>query len=174
MTDDAPPFEYLRKIVSGAVLFLDEGGRLLIVNPTYKSRWEIPGGLAEQGESPARAARREILEELGLDREPGRLLCVEWRPPIPRGVGAGLDGLHFIFEGGVLTSEEIASIRLPADELAEYAFLELEEALGRLPSRLGARVTAAMNVAPGDAPVYLEAGKVHAGAPSAHEVDRRS
>ncbi len=161
MSGDGLPFEYPRKIVSGAMLILDERGRVLVVNPTYKTPWEMPGGLAEQGESPARAARREVREELGLDREPGRLLCVEWRPPIPREVGAGLDGLHFIFDGGVLTAEEIGSIRLQREELSEYAFLEASEALERLPARLAARVSAALGVGEGDAPVYLEAGVEH-------------
>lgn len=156
--DDELPFEYPRKIVSGAVLFLDERGRLLIVNPTYKAHWEIPGGLAEPGESPALAARREVAEELGIKRPPGRLLCVEWRPPIPRGVGAGLDGLHFIFEGGVLSDEEVDAIELQEEELAEFVFLEPEEALARLPGRLAARVQAALEVESGAAPVYLEAG----------------
>jgi 8-oxo-dGTP diphosphatase len=160
MSDDAP-FEYPRKIVSGAALLLDQAGRLLIVNPTYHSRWEIPGGLAEQGESPSAAARREIAEELGLRIAIGPLLCVEWRPPIPRGPGEGLDGLHFIFEGGVLSEEAIASIRLQEDELAEYALLPPAEALERLPLRLAARVSAALSARPAGPPVYLEAGSEH-------------
>jgi hypothetical protein len=30
--------------MSAGVLFFDEAGRLLIVEPTYKPNWEIPGG----------------------------------------------------------------------------------------------------------------------------------
>ncbi|BFO17000.1 hypothetical protein SHKM778_33880 [Streptomyces sp. KM77-8] len=40
----------------------------------------LPGGTIEsdEGESPREGARRETLEEIGLDREPGRLLVVDW------------------------------------------------------------------------------------------------
>ncbi len=159
------PFDYPRKIVSGAVLFLDEAGRLLIVNPTYKPRWEIPGGLAEVGEPPAAAARREVAEELGIQLEPGALLSVEWRPPMATGNAAGLDGLHFIFCGGVLDASDIARIQLRLDELSEFAFLPPEEAMSRLPSRLAARVRAALSVWPDGPTVYLEAGIEHGASP---------
>lgn len=143
-----------RKIVSGAALLFDERGRLLVVNPTYKPEWEIPGGIAEQGEPPSVACHREVLEELGLELSVGPLLCVEWRPPRAPNV----DGIHFIFEGGVLGAGDIAAIRLPADELSEFAFLAPEEALSRLPLRLANRVAAALSVRPAGPAVYLEAG----------------
>jgi GT2 family glycosyltransferase len=40
-------------------------GRVMLVNPTYKPLWDIPGGYLRPGESPTRALRREIAEELG-------------------------------------------------------------------------------------------------------------
>ncbi len=151
---DDGPVAYPAKLVSGAAIITDEGGRLLIVNPTYKPDWEIPGGIAEEGEPPSVACRREILEELALDRPVGPLLVVEWRPP-RRPFG---DGLHFIFDGGTFTEAEITAIRLPADELAGYAFVSLEVARERLPERLWTRVRAALDARGGVAPVYLEAG----------------
>lgn len=56
------------------MLFTDALGRLLVVKPTYKPGWELPGGSVEDGESPGRAAVREIAEELGVERPVGRLL----------------------------------------------------------------------------------------------------
>lgn len=146
---------YAAKLVSGAALLRDAQGRILLVNPTYKPGWEIPGGIAEKGEPPSVACHREVLEELGLDREVGRLLSVEWRPPrAPLG-----DGLHFIFDGGSVTPADIAAIHLPEDELSEWGIFTSSEARERLPERLWARVRAALTVAEtGGGPVYLEAG----------------
>ena len=53
--------------VAAGALFLDAEGRVLLVHPTYKDTWDIPGGYVERGESPAAACRREVLEELGID-----------------------------------------------------------------------------------------------------------
>ncbi|WSZ94010.1 NUDIX hydrolase [Micromonospora sp. NBC_00858] len=47
------------RIAAGA-LFLDEEGRVLLVRPSYKKHWEIPGGFVEPGESPPAASKREI------------------------------------------------------------------------------------------------------------------
>jgi 8-oxo-dGTP pyrophosphatase MutT (NUDIX family) len=55
-------------------LFRDEDGRVLLEDPTYKPTWDLPGGAVEKEESPYAACRREVAEELGLDRPPGRVL----------------------------------------------------------------------------------------------------
>lgn len=52
----------------------DAHGRVLVVEPTDKSTWEVPGGAVEADESPRRACHREIAEGLGLELVVGRLL----------------------------------------------------------------------------------------------------
>jgi len=152
---DVERLEYPAKLISGAALIRDDAGRVLIVNPTYKPDWEIPGGIAEADEAPSEACRREVLEELGLERPVGRLLSVEWRPP-RRPFG---DGIHFIFDGGMLSEAEQASIRLPAEELSEWELVPAEVARERLPERLWNRVSAALEATALDSPIYLEAGE---------------
>jgi len=52
------------------VLLFDERGRLLLLfdpDPEQGGYWYPPGGRIEPGESPEEAARRELIEELGLD-----------------------------------------------------------------------------------------------------------
>jgi 8-oxo-dGTP pyrophosphatase MutT (NUDIX family) len=44
----------------GRALFFDDDGQLLIVEPIYKSTWEIPGGAVEHGETPYAACVREL------------------------------------------------------------------------------------------------------------------
>ena len=72
-----PLYEYIaslaRKRMAVGALFHDENGRVLLVDPTYKPTWDLPGGAVEKEESPYAACRREVAEELGLDRPPGRV-----------------------------------------------------------------------------------------------------
>ncbi|WP_405495010.1 NUDIX domain-containing protein [Nocardia sp. NBC_00511] len=70
-----------RKRMGAGALFVDELDRVLLVEPTYKDYWELPGGVVEANESPLAAAVREIDEELGLTVTLGRLLAVDWVPP---------------------------------------------------------------------------------------------
>jgi 8-oxo-dGTP diphosphatase len=67
----------------------------MLVRKTYGNGWDIPGGYAEAGESPAAACRRELKEELGLDREPEELLAVDWAPHPDEG-----DKILYVFSCG--------------------------------------------------------------------------
>lgn len=141
-------------ILSAAgALIRDERGRILLVEPTYKDHWEIPGGIIEVGETPSRGCARELTEELGLVRETGRLLVVDWAPHPTQG-----DRVLFVFDGGVLTQREITAIRLQAEELASFVFLPDEEAFERLIPRLERRMRAAARAQAEGRTVYLEHG----------------
>ncbi|MCA9974759.1 MAG: NUDIX hydrolase [Anaerolineales bacterium] len=125
-----------RKRMSAGALFFDENGRLLLVKPTYKPHWEIPGGAVEADESPLQACVREIEEELGLVWQPQQLLGVDY-------ISASSDkteALAFVFLGGILTKADIAAIRLPAAELSEYRFWQLDAIAEQVVLRLGRRV----------------------------------
>ncbi len=75
-----------RKRVAADVIFRDEPGRILLVDPKYKPDWDLPGGMAEANEPPLKAARREAKEELGLEVLAAPLLVVDWvSPPWPLG-----------------------------------------------------------------------------------------
>src|SRR4051812_31334156 len=100
--------------MAAGALFRDASGRVLLVEPTYKPTWEVPGGAVEREESPTAACHREVLEEIGLDRPIGRVLAVDWVPSRPERP----EGLVLVYDGGVLPETDIAAIRLQADELA--------------------------------------------------------
>ena len=112
------------KRVGAGCVFLDEAGRILLVNPTYKPGWELPGGAVEENESPYDAARREVREELGLDIRPGRLLVLDYRQAVD---GVRGDSLMMLFSGGTLTSAEAEAIVLPQEELSEWRFVPAED-----------------------------------------------
>src|SRR5512139_1349190 len=91
-----------QKRMGAGCVFFDEQGRVLLVRPTYKPTWEIPGGVVEQNESPRDCCRREVREEIGLERQIGDLLVVDYNSPTE----AKTESLMFIFNGGVLSSAE--------------------------------------------------------------------
>jgi 8-oxo-dGTP diphosphatase len=141
-----------QKRISAGCLLFDEKGRLLVVNPTYKGAWEIPGGVVEKNESPREAVIREIYEELGLLCQPDRLLCVDFSDE----TDTRTESLHFIFLGPVCTAEIIAAIQLPREELSEYRFLKPKKAIKLLNKKLRRRVRHCLSVLDNEQTLYLE------------------
>ena len=143
---------------AGALIF-DRRGRLLILKPTYKSGWTIPGGVMEaDGETPWQACQREVREECGLDIGSGRLVCTDFRPPTQRNPG----GIRFLFDCGALCDSAFSSLVLQAEEIAEHRLLPLAEALPLLRKPIRRRVKAVRkrSGAPRKHPiVYLENGR---------------
>ncbi|WP_344172078.1 NUDIX hydrolase [Pilimelia columellifera] len=143
-----------RKRMGAGVLFHDAGGRVLIVEPTYKDYWEIPGGAVDADEAPLDTAAREIKEELGLLVQPGRLLAVDWVPPR----GGRTEGMMFVFDGGQLTTEQLSGIELAVDELRSWAWCYPVQAAQRLSPLLARRAAAALQASASSSTVYLENG----------------
>ncbi|MGW7239444.1 NUDIX domain-containing protein [Streptomyces sp. NPDC054804] len=144
-TDDyATYIASLPRILAGAAaLFRDAEGRVLLVEPNYREGWALPGGTVESddGETPRQGARRETLEEIGLDREMGRLLAVDWvhgtgRPPI----------VAYLYDGGLVTDADLGAIRLQEEELLSWRLVPRAELPTYLPGSLGRRVLAALDV----------------------------
>lgn len=71
---DRTGFEIRRSIVrhagSAVMMAVDEKKRVLLVRqyrlPADRYLWELPAGKVDDGETPAQAAKRELIEETGL------------------------------------------------------------------------------------------------------------
>jgi len=144
-----------RKRVSADVVFRDETGRILLVDPRYKPDWDLPGGMAEANESPLDAARREVAEELGIDYDGGRLLVVDW----VAAHGPWDDSLVFVFDGGVLSENDRGRIRLRDGELNEYRFLPPDEVGPLLRPYVLVRIREALTAVEGGVVRYLQGGQ---------------
>ncbi|MEL4504604.1 NUDIX hydrolase [Luteococcus sp. H138] len=102
-----------KRLIAHAV-FRDQAGQVLLLQTTYKTDWELPGGIVEPGEPPRVGAEREILEELGLNVSLGSPALVDWMPPY---LGWG-DALEFIYDGGVLDASTIHELVREEREIA--------------------------------------------------------
>jgi len=139
--------------VSAGALIFDRAGRLLILKPTYKSGWTIPGGVMEaDGETPWEACRREVREECGIDVRQGRLACMDFRRPGPDRPG----GIRFLFDCGDVGDESLAAIVIQPEEVSGYRLAAPPDALPVLRGPIRRRVRAALA---GRALVYLEDGR---------------
>ncbi|MFD0052527.1 NUDIX domain-containing protein [Streptomyces sp. NPDC127168] len=145
-----------RVLAGAAALFRDGEGRVLLVEPNYREGWALPGGTIESddGETPRQGAWRETLEEIGLDVRLGRLLAVDWvggtgRPPI----------VAYLYDGGVLSEDDLKAIRLQEEELLSWRLVPRGELGTHLLGTLHGRVLAALDVlTDGAGPAELENG----------------
>ncbi len=162
-SDDAATRAYYRSLprkrIGAGLICRDADGRVLLVQPTYKPSWEIPGGVVEAGESPAATVAREVREELGLDLPVGRLLIVDWLPVrSPK-----TEGLMMQFDGGVLDDAVTSRFRLPADELRDWRFFAADELDDVLPDYMARRIRLALDMVATGRTAYLEWGRPPAG-----------
>ena len=76
--------------MGAAAIIVNQNAEVLLVKHTYgKCNWEIPGGRAEEGESPVDTATREVREETGL------VVTAQYMTGYYYDVSMG--GLHFVF-----------------------------------------------------------------------------
>jgi lipoyl(octanoyl) transferase len=121
------------RTVSGVVLRNGEPGKRVLLLHRVPGRggfWQTVTGRIEDGESPAQAAERELYEETGSHlavQELGYRHCFALADKVPPVV---VDETAFAarWEGG-------DRVRLDPSEHDEYAWVNVEEALARLPFR---------------------------------------
>jgi 8-oxo-dGTP diphosphatase len=158
--DDPERFAYLaegnarqaRKRVAADVLIADQTGRILLVDPTYKPDWDMPGGMAEANEPPRQAAERELREELGLELTVGRLLVLEWQPPH----GPWDDLLTFVFDGGVLAEDTVHGLHIGDRELRAFDFVPIDDARTLLRPYVWERLDRAVRAKANGETAYVE------------------
>jgi 8-oxo-dGTP pyrophosphatase MutT (NUDIX family) len=134
--------------------------RVLLCQLTYKTDWDLPGGVIEVGESPYLGVAREVEEELELTIEPGRLLLTDWLPPW----GGWDDALCLVFDGGVHPASIVEQIVPQAREIRTAEFLTLEQVDERAADFTARRIRTALAGLAADGPRYSESGRVSGGA----------
>jgi 8-oxo-dGTP pyrophosphatase MutT (NUDIX family) len=101
----------------------DPDGRVMLCELTYKSEWDLPGGVVDPSESPAQCVVREVREELGIEVEVRALLAVNWLPPW-RGWS---DATVFVFDLGIAEPDLVQRTTLERREIRALHFAGEEE-----------------------------------------------
>ncbi|PHN04737.1 NUDIX domain-containing protein [Flavilitoribacter nigricans] len=140
-----------KRMGSGA-LFLNEKQEILLVKPSYKPGWEIPGGIVEKLESPLNACRREVWEEIGIEPAVLRLLCVDYLSEND----TRTEGLMFIFYGGTLNPQAIRQIRIDGEEIINFAFVPADGISEKTSKILGRRILKCIEAFKKGDTLYLE------------------
>ena len=150
MTDPAAKFATPR-IAAGA-LFVDDD-RVLLVHKTYANGWDIPGGYVDVGESPAAACRRELREELSINRQPERLLVVDWAPNDGEG-----DKILYVFDCGEV-GDDVTRIKLTDMEVDHWEWVPIGHVSDYAIPRLARRLARAYEARSAGISLYLEHGE---------------
>lgn len=80
------------------------------------------------------------------------MLVLEWVPPRE----PWDDLLHFIFDGGVLSQEQVAEVHISDGELSEFAMCTEQEAAERLRGDLWARLSRVLDALKDVQSIYRE------------------
>jgi len=138
-----------KRMAAGILLFNDKQ-ELLIVKPTYKEAWTVPGGSINLNESPRDGVIREVKEEINLDINNASFLCVDYK------LDKFGESLQFMFYGGVLTKEQVNIIQLQSEELNEYRFINVNKVQDYLSTSLGKRTVKCLDALKANKAIYLE------------------
>lgn len=107
-----------RVALGAAAAIFDEDGRILLVRHSYgRLNWELPGGVAQSGESPEQTAVREVAEETGLMVVPQRVTGIYSEPGHRLGAS-----MHFVLRCRREPGD--AEPRIASDEIIDLAWVE--------------------------------------------------
>lgn len=127
-----------RKRVAAGALFFDEEDNVLILKPSYKDGWTIPGGVVDANESPLDACRREVQEEVGLEfsRNDFSLLAISHTLP-PKNKAWRTDAIHITFLGPRIAR---TGVRIDNDEITDFRFIDSNEISHYLLGKFATRI----------------------------------
>lgn len=154
------PTQYARTVphhtVYGGLYIRDEHDRPILLRSVYGSRpWQFPGGnLDATGEDPLQTARRETVEETGLELGVGTptLLLTHF---LHAGPAQPLNKVGLIFDGGRLTAAQLARIRLDPAEHDMWAVHDLATWQDLMAPHTFDRLHAIERARHGEGPAYL-------------------
>lgn len=110
------------KILSGAAIFNKDGKVLLVQQKKDGPQsllWGLPGGHANDGESPADAAVREVKEETSLNIKLTNLVSVQ--------ILEVYDGSEYLLVTYKAKAQNLPDIEIDKSEVNDYGWFSLED-----------------------------------------------
>nr|WP_219632925.1 NUDIX hydrolase [Haloechinothrix aidingensis] len=129
--------------MSAGVLLRDDDRSVLLIQPSYKPHWDIPGGAADAEEAPWTTAARELHEELGIVRALGPPLVIDHIPSDPRMP----EGIAFIFDGGPIEQADVDALNLTDPEILSVDLVPIEQVATKVKPSLARRLSVAVSMA---------------------------
>ncbi len=111
---------YAQSAPAVAAFVVDDGRALLGLraHEPDAGRWDLLGGFLEEGEEPLDGLRRELLEETGLDIEPGEYLGAYADSYGENGTAV----LNLVFDARLAAGD-----MAPADDVADLRWFDLDD-----------------------------------------------
>lgn len=111
------------KIVSAAGILTRDDGKFLLVKPSYKDEWLLPGGGVDEKEHPKQACIREFMEEVNLKVDIIGLELVsskifEYEETI-------FESFNFLFE---VSCRDLSDLKLDGNEIVDFRWVDFDEA----------------------------------------------
>jgi len=148
--------EYLEKLPkkrsSSGVIIFDCEKRILLVKPSYRDDWLVPGGVDELNESPLNSSLREVKEEIGIDIEIDRLVTFDYNFAAEN----YLEGFKFTFVSKTISADQIERIKIDNNEITEYKFVERNTLSDYLSGKLYDRIQISLEAYDNEKTYYLE------------------
>lgn len=141
-----------KKRMAVAILMFNKQGKVLLLRQSEDNEWTLPGGVVDENESPRSAAERELKEELGIHISTKSLVAIDYI--IPK--ADMTEGVHFVFNAGIITDEEIKLIKLQKNEIRDYDFVLPEKAPRLLTEILRDRMHLCIDASKNNKVIYLE------------------
>jgi 8-oxo-dGTP diphosphatase len=120
--------DFLKKLpkirMASGILLFNSKNELLILKPTYKSGWIIPGGVCEECESPLQTLKREMMEEINIEVKADRCLAMDHKLKLLDDYQD--ESLQFVFIGKI-KKKQIESIRVDQEEINDFKFLPFKK-----------------------------------------------
>jgi 8-oxo-dGTP diphosphatase len=128
----------LKRVAVGVLIFNNKG-QILLLEPSYKDWWTLPGGVVDEFESPTKAAVREVREEIGIKMKMKKCIAVDYLKYRLKNNYTD-ESLQIIFLGEKLTIKTVKNIKLDKKEITDFKFVDFKDALKLLNRRLSNRL----------------------------------
>lgn len=130
-------------------MLIDHAGMVLLVQPSYKTHWHLPGGYVHEGEPPSAGVAREVREEVGISPAlPPSPALIAWAP-------SNGDRLLFYYVAHV-TAQQAQAVTVDREEIVDTRWCQHGDLNRWLHPALAERVHTALTTPRRDCTTFLE------------------